>query len=668
MKASTELDSTPLCHSGTGKIMIKRLTIIPILISAFCILAVCTSKKPSTPDGNGAELLLSVAQSTLADQIKMVVLRAFSDADTVVIDSTAIVDGNFDFGLVLIPVGTAQLVIKGLDESRRVIYAADTVVQIESGVLSPVAVKLEPAIPMIKLSPYYGVAEAGQTFVTRLEIYNIERLFAAKLKVSFDTKMAAFDQLLDLTGSAIDGAEKEAVSRGDTVDIRLERPAGADDRISTGATVIADLRFSALGPGRLELSVVADSMFTSDGGIDTSQIYFDGRVVDVTGSVSDSVVYFPDANFEAAVRDAIDKQSGSILASELTVVDSLDAGIRMIEDISGAEYLINLQSAVLCENEIGELSPLANLVYLKGLYLKLNFISDLSPLANLTNVAELDISENNIGDISVVANFPRLRLLMGQSSQIEDISSLSELDSLEVLDMARNNISDVSPLANVTSLRHLLLRDNGVSDISPLANLVNLEVLDLGNNWLYDIDAISSLPNLRVLDIFSNDIVDIGPLVLNTGFGEGDTVYLDQNPLNETSLYEYIPALKDRGVEVYYDFDSIPPYPITDLFVDSVTSDAVRLMWTAPSDADDFKTVYEYEIRYATDSVTVAEWVDAILIPNNPVPQEPGTQESVWITGLQAGTEYYFGIKSTDFAGNWSDMSVIAYTVTMPPP
>ena len=216
------LDSIPHSHSDTGRTMKNRFFTGILLAFALCILAVCTSKKPSTPSGPGAELLLSVAQSTLADQIKMVVLRAYSDADTVLADSTAVIDGNFDFGLVLIPVGTARLEISGLDESRRVIYAADTVVEIQSGALSPVAVKLEPAIPMIKLSPYYGTAEAGQTFITRIEIYNIDRLSAGKFKVAYDIKMAVFERMLDLTGSAVDGADKEAISRGDTIDVRLE--------------------------------------------------------------------------------------------------------------------------------------------------------------------------------------------------------------------------------------------------------------------------------------------------------------------------------------------------------------------------------------------------------------------------------------------------------------
>jgi len=38
----------------------------------------------------------------------------------------------------------------------------------------------------------------------------------------------------------------------------------------------------------------------------------------------------------------------------------------------------------------------------------------------------------------------------------------------------------------------------------------------------------------------------------NTGLGEGDTVYLMNNPLSEESVNIYTPELKARGVTVYY--------------------------------------------------------------------------------------------------------------------
>ena len=49
-----------------------------------------------------------------------------------------------------------------------------------------------------------------------------------------------------------------------------------------------------------------------------------------------------------------------------------------------------------------------------------------------------------------------------------------------------------------------------------------------------------------------NQIEDISPLVANTGLGEGDEVNLIDNPLSDQARNEHIPALKARGVTVYY--------------------------------------------------------------------------------------------------------------------
>ena len=57
---------------------------------------------------------------------------------------------------------------------------------------------------------------------------------------------------------------------------------------------------------------------------------------------------------------------------------------------------------------------------------------------------------------------------------------------------------------------------------------------------------------MRWLRLDYNQIEDISPLVANTGLGEGDEVILIDNPLNNQALNEQVPALKSRGVTVYY--------------------------------------------------------------------------------------------------------------------
>ncbi len=108
-------------------------------------------------------------------------------------------------------------------------------------------------------------------------------------------------------------------------------------------------------------------------------------------------VTFPDANLEAAVREAINKPEGSIYTSDLTTLYAQERGIS---DLTGLEYCVNLWSLILDRNNISHISALAGLTNLQELYLGGNNISDISYLAGLTNLQELHLQSNNISDIS----------------------------------------------------------------------------------------------------------------------------------------------------------------------------------------------------------------------------------------------------------------------------
>ena len=62
----------------------------------------------------------------------------------------------------------------------------------------------------------------------------------------------------------------------------------------------------------------------------------------------------------------------------------------------------------------------------------------------------------------------------------------------------------------------------------------------------------SKLTKLTGLTLYGNQISDISPLIENSGLDEGDQVWLEQNPLNDSSLNVYIPVLEQRGVTVNY--------------------------------------------------------------------------------------------------------------------
>ncbi len=120
-----------------------------------------------------------------------------------------------------------------------------------------------------------------------------------------------------------------------------------------------------------------------------------------------TVVNFPDSTLESKVRALIGKPSGDILTTDLasdpnTTFDLNNAGVS---DLSGIQYLTNLEWLWLDGNGLTDIGALTTMTNLKRLALEFNQITDLGPLANLTNLFKLFLKSNQITDLGpLVAN------------------------------------------------------------------------------------------------------------------------------------------------------------------------------------------------------------------------------------------------------------------------
>ena len=226
-----------------------------------------------------------------------------------------------------------------------------------------------------------------------------------------------------------------------------------------------------------------------------------------------------DANLRAVIADRLGKASGeAITSAEMAALTHLDALNKGIRDLTGLEQATNLTWL-----ELGG-------VYVNGEYFNSNAISDFSPVSGLTSLTRLDLDNNSI----------------------TNISPLSGLTNLTWLDLGGNSISDISVLSGLTRLDTLGLSYNSISDISVLSGLTRLELLFLGGNSISDISVLSGLTLLERLFIGGNSISNLAPLVANTGLGYDDEVDVRNNPLSATSINTHIPALRARGVRVYF--------------------------------------------------------------------------------------------------------------------
>ncbi len=121
--------------------------------------------------------------------------------------------------------------------------------------------------------------------------------------------------------------------------------------------------------------------------------------IDVFGA--GEVVHFDDPNLEAAVKDALGfEQTKDIYEGDLISLETLDASSRNIHNITGIYKIRNLETLILWNNSISDLSPLGSLFGLKLLNTGRNNISDIGALQNLENLEQLFLWDNQITDVS----------------------------------------------------------------------------------------------------------------------------------------------------------------------------------------------------------------------------------------------------------------------------
>ena len=242
-------------------------------------------------------------------------------------------------------------------------------------------------------------------------------------------------------------------------------------------------------------------------------------------AVAEAAVDILDANLRAAVETTLGVASGTpIFSAEMARLTHLTARNANINDLTGVEHATNLKSLWLDGEQVG------------NRFVNSNSVSDLSPLVGLTHLEELNLWVNSVSDISALAS----------------------LTNLTYLGLVGNNISDMSALAELTNLESLFLDGNPISDLSPLAGLTKLTRLGLDNISVSDFSPLAGLTSLRWMRLVGNNISDISPLIANTGLGEGDEVYVQENPLSYQSIHTHIPALQSRGIIVEFDNQTHP--------------------------------------------------------------------------------------------------------------
>lgn len=154
----------------------------------------------------------------------------------------------------------------------------------------------------------------------------------------------------------------------------------------------------------------------------------------------------------------------------------------------------------LCEEGIGDLTPLIHSNNLESLRLDNNHITDLSSLSNMTKLKNLAVSDNKIRCLSPLSNLTNLTHLDIGWNKFIDLTPISKLINLIEL-----NISGMTRGMNSIDLENFGLDIRPIIDLKPLSFLICLEKLNISCN-IADIKPLFNLEKLTELGIFLSEI------------------------------------------------------------------------------------------------------------------------------------------------------------------
>lgn len=283
--------------------MMKKYLFLFSAIVLTTFLMNCGSDKPlQNQHQQPAQISVSILKSALAERIRTIELEVTVSGGLVHQDTTSLVEGKFNFAAFELLAGEATFTVRGLDNRDSVIYLGVYVTTVEPGKSVNVLLELLPAVPMVKLSPYYkSDAVAGSPFVSHLELYNIARFKGGVFRIGynpgllrFDTATASNQSWGDLSVNASPGENSVTITIG-----RL----GGNDLVPQGAPSLLDLHFTPLDSGLALLSLAVDSIVNNQGAIpERPNLVIDNQSVNIAASGNGRI--------EGLVTDAV---SGSRL-------------------------------------------------------------------------------------------------------------------------------------------------------------------------------------------------------------------------------------------------------------------------------------------------------------------------------------------------------------------
>ncbi|PGO20653.1 internalin, partial [Bacillus cereus] len=232
----------------------------------------------------------------------------------------------------------------------------------------------------------------------------------------------------------------------------------------------------------------------------------------------------------------------------LIVVEAKSKGIK---DVSGLEYMTNLENLTLEEVKLENIQFISKLRQLKSVNITYSELQNIEPLAELENIENLSLRNNKISNLGPVSQMKKIKILDLNSNDIKDITPLFTVTSLRTLTLANNQISNanLAGIEQLKNVKNLSLSNNGLTNIEHITSMKKLVELDLSKNELKNIEPLLRLSTVQSLNLEENYISDITSLSQLTGLYDlklGSNEIRDVRPVQELGKRMYIDIQRQK--------------------------------------------------------------------------------------------------------------------------
>jgi hypothetical protein len=606
-----------------------RTTFLYILAGAMFIAAAlllnCGTQNPGGSfSGASAAVDVRLVRSSLAEQITRVSLSVAADGTTVHQANAQVVDGVFQFAEFEVPVGNVSFSLHATNAAGNVLYAGDTTASVIAGAVTQLSIELLPAVPMIKLSPYFTELEPGDQFFSTLEMFNIERFYSGSFAVQYDPALISFNGTISQVGNAWGNLVTFARDVGDTVLVSITRTTTSDDTAPAGAYSLVRLGFAALAGGDTELKLICDQIEDLDGPIAERQVlHCDPQLVSIVGPES-----IPPGRINDLKTDSI--TSTWITLSWTAPGDDNSTG-------TAAQYDFRYSTSPITETNWHSALQVLNMAPPGP--------AGSTDQMTVPNLGPSTVYYFGIKAADEVPNWSQLsNIVSATTSTAPDTIPPGIVTDLRVVGVAATSVilvwtapGDDSAAGGAAAQYDLRYSTSPISESNwagAAAVTVGFAPGTPGANQQYTVTGLQS----NIVYYFALKTADEVP----------NWSVISNNTSSATA-------------------DGVPPAAITDLLTGAPTDTSITLQWTAPGDDGNYGTAAQYDIRYSSLPIDAANWTAAIQITGEPTPSPAGTVQSYMVRGLMPSTAYYFAMKTVDDAGNWSALSNVVSETTEQP-